>query len=416
MNKKKRTNISVYNKKQRKNYIKSLMSEIEDNKFDLSNENKKIVFCDALNYKELKKLVKSLNKFKRKDFVKNIKIHSNIQQIMPIMGNPLKHFAICNIQFNPDFFIANMDIEVIQINSYMFSILYEVHYIENIENAIKFVMRFVKYSYKLRYILGWYKISIEYQKEKGKIDYKFFLKHTFENVLNNILQTFIFVNCYTYLGKKYSLPNFKYCIVDKCEYNELKWLYKSEDLSHKLQFFMLNDFTIAHGIEVTIYVMEENSDKIIDISTVFEQYGNGLHYFLFYFIEKQEINERIEKYFSSKRNIKQKDYDWLINKITTLQENDNPQYHIYKSTGYSHDMNKDLVYKQNGNRMYKLSKVFNKRIKEFIDLYNTYYKYIEIRTNLQNNSISKLVSILSCVVAALAFVVTTITLLLQLKI
>lgn len=156
----------VYNKKQRKSYIETLIHEIEDNEVVLSDENKKIVFCDALNYKELKKLIKSLNKFKRKDFVKNIKVYSDIQQIMPIMGTPLKRFTICNIQFSPNFFVTNLNIDVVQINSYLFSILYEVFYIENIEIAIKFVKKFVKYSYKLRYILGWYKFNIEYQKKR----------------------------------------------------------------------------------------------------------------------------------------------------------------------------------------------------------------------------------------------------------
>lgn len=202
--------------------------------------------------------------------------------------------------------------------------------------------------------------------------------------------------------------------MDKCEYSNLNCLYKSEDLSHKLQVFIVDDFVIKKGIEITVYVMKENSDNIIDISTVFLQYGNGLYYFLFYFIEKQELNEKIQKYFSNEKVIKQKDYDWLINKIITLQEHDNPQYYTYKANGYRHDMNKDLVYKQNGNKIYKLSKIFNKRIKEFIDLYNIYYKYIEIRTNIRNNYISKLVSILSCVVAALAFVITIITFILQL--
>lgn len=202
--------------------------------------------------------------------------------------------------------------------------------------------------------------------------------------------------------------------MDICEYNKLNWLYKSEDSSHKLELFMLNDFAMGEGIEITVYVMKENFDNIIDISTVFLQYGNGLYYFLFYFIEKQELNERIQKYFSNKKVIKQKDYNWLINKIITLQEHDNPQYHTYKAGGYSHDMNKDLVYKQNGNRIYKLSKIFNKRVKEFTDLYNIYYKYIEIRTNIRNNSVSKSVSILSCLVATLAFAVTVITLVLQL--
>lgn len=414
MNKEKKSNIHTYNKKQRKNYFETLIREIEDNKVALSNEDKKMIFCDVLNYNELKKLIKSLNKFKRKDFVKSIKIYSDIQQIMPIMGSPLKHFTICNIQFSLNFFVTELNIEVVQINSYAFSILYEVFYIENIETAIKFVKKFVKYSYKLRYILGWYKFTIEYQKKEGKIDYQFFLKHSFEDVICKILQTFIFIYCYTYLGKKYILPNFKYCIVDKCEYSNLNCLYKSEDLSHKLQVFIVDDFVIKKGIEITVYVMKENSDNIIDISTVFLQYGNGLYYFLFYFIEKQELNEKIQKYFSNEKVIKQKDYDWLINKIITLQEHDNPQYYTYKAKGYRHDMNKDLVYKQNGNKIYKLSKIFNKRIKEFIDLYNIYYKYIEIRTNIRNNYISKLVSILSCVVAALAFVITIITFILQL--
>lgn len=414
MNKKKKSNMHVYNKKQRKSYIETLIHEIEDNEIVLSDENKKIVFCDALDYKELKKLIKSLNQFKRKDFVKNIEVYSDIQQIMPIMGTPLKCFTICNIQFSPNFFVTNLNIEVVQINSYLFSILYEVFYIENIEIAIKFVKKFVKYSYKLRYILGWYKFNIEYQKKEEKINYKFFLKHIFEDVICKVLQTFIFINCYTYLGKKYILPNLKYCIVDICEYNKLNWLYKSEDSSHKLQLFMINDFVIRKGIEINVYVMKEDFDNIIDISAVFLQYGNGLYYFLFYFIEKQELNERIQKYFSNKKVIKQKDYNWLINKIITLQEHDNPQYHTCKAKGYSHDMNKDLVYKQNGNRIYKLSKIFNKRVKEFTDLYNIYYKYIEIRTNIRNNSFSKLVSFLSCLVATLAFAVTIITLILQL--
>lgn len=330
------------------------------------------------------------------------------------MGSPLKHFSICNIQFNPNFFINNLDIDVIQINSYLFSILYEIHYIENTKNAIKFITKVVKYSYKLRYIHGWYKCNLEEEKNEEKIFYKMFLKIIFEDVLYKMLQTFIFINCYTYLGKKYILPNFKYCIVDKCEYNKINWLYTSEDLSHKLQLKNFNGFLNENGIEIIIYITQKKFDNIIDIYTVFEQYGNGLHFFLFYFIEKQELNERIAKYFSNKKVIKQKDYDWLINKIITLQEHDNPQYHLYKNAGFSHDMNKDLVYKQNGNRVYKVSKIFNKRIKEFADLYNIYYKFIEIRINIGNNFISKLVSILSCLVAILAFAVTIITLILQL--
>jgi nitrate reductase NapAB chaperone NapD len=80
MNKKNKSN--VYNKEQRKNYIKTLISKIEDNKIELSNENKKIVFCDALNYKELKKLIKSLNKFKNLmiNYLKIIQLNKQIFQ------------------------------------------------------------------------------------------------------------------------------------------------------------------------------------------------------------------------------------------------------------------------------------------------------------------------------------------------
>ncbi len=319
-------------KKKYKNSINDYLESIASNKSYkkyLSNRDSNcslyyVKIFDVLDNEGMNKLVQSLYKLNPKNFkVKNYfskpGLKKNNYANIIISDNSI--LPLAKIELKDDIYIKNIELNCIQINNQQFAICYRF-VLRSVFNNIKIEKEFIKNNIKKTF-KGNYQ-SIYATKNIAT-------SNNFQNITNiedvffrDIFQSYIVNHLYTDLGINYKLP-ILYCI-DYSKANSFEENLKSPSLldsfynSNENYYLLVDNSDKNCGMQMYAY---SNTKSIPDINLLkcFQNFGNEYYHQMFENIECLELNSRISKYLSSKTiRVKKKDYKWLVNKITAIND------------------------------------------------------------------------------------------------
>lgn len=406
-----------YEKRYRK-YIKEYLEILNSDLFEqFWKENEKSIpnlwhvnFLDVLNNKELNKLRNIINSHPIRNFkfshLKSFKMYPTTKLTRKDVFNPksrkisfnrLPMLYVGNGRFaeiNPnDGFIKEISISYSQIDSQNFILQYDIWFNKafiSLEEYRKFLNKYMKLTFNKSYKCNsWFNEDIE--------------KNKCENVLKNIdkhtvvcLQAFIDEYLYTNYGSKYNLPVFKYFDCENTEYKpkDLKKAFLCNCYVADKQTYIIENHSEYENI-YDIYFYGKNIPQF-DFGYFIAHLKVGGYYYFFDEIEKLEINNRLGKYFSFNKRIKEKDYKWLASKL-----------HVLKSQNYTIDDHKMLKWQcyYDGKKVENGFKKYIEIKDKYEKIYNDYNEYISSLINIQKDRTTFILSVVALLVSFVSLLI-----------
>jgi len=309
-----------------KEYLKYIESDSKLNE-EINEYNKlsywEVQYYDLVNNIEMNTLLRKISCLNRNKY--NVHLNLRVSKYITINYFDIQYdhssiTAMGKIECLDDEYIKAIYISYSQINNNEAIIIYNIQFNKIIKHSdiIDYIeankIYFPKNDFTTHYHIN------NYIKDNKYDQINFFLLKVFNQISQCKLANIFKLG----LGTKYILPSITVINYPEDLYTEddfinifLGTMFKTIERQQYLVF----DCTYEEGLEMKLYFAGDKFSNI-SLSGLISSLRMEFYYYMFDNIERIELNQRMNKYFSKANiRIKSNDYKWLVNKLRAIRDN-----------------------------------------------------------------------------------------------